>query len=560
MSHSSAPNMELCELVIDLVDGSISPERFERLDQILYHNVELQKYYVELITICGGLKQRGIDIRTALDSTCSLDPSDTVFWEIIEKDLAAREASRKDENSIVADEVRRSIYKRPTRKSVYSFLTKAAVFVLFFLVLVYMDSLLKQERSKPEVVATVAESINAKWGNMEIPYEEGNWLYADDKPLWLQEGLVKVKFEHGTEVILEAPCEFNFLSSSKMKLKQGRLCAKVTPKGHGFTVEAPGCSIVDLGTEFGVIASAEGLSEAHVLDGQVELWELKPYGRSQTPYHLQKGQMSTFTREGNIHIGSKPAQPMAFIRQMPQENMAYVPARVLDLADIVGGGNGFGAGIPDAGIDLLTGARRDTLDDIHLKTSQQFVHTSEFSFVDGVFIPGIGNHPTQIASTGLTFDQFPLTSGYFWGYISNGAWHKGDGVPYHRLVLDGRRLDSDSVSALTIHPNLGITFNLEQIRRTYPALMPVRFHARAGLSQTIAQFTKVDPVSEFWILADNEVRLRKLIRMSDGGFDIEVPLELSDGFISLAVTDGDGDISFNWAVFVNPKLDLDVRH
>ena len=74
---------------------------------------------------------------------------------------------------------------------------------------------------------------------------------------------------------------------------------------------------------------------------------------------------------------------------------------------------------------------------------------------------------------------------------------------------------------------------------------------------TVAQFLDGNQKSEFWVLVDGQVRLRKMVQMSDGGYEINIPLSSKDRFVSLAVSDGDGDTAFNWAVFVNPLIELE---
>ncbi len=53
-------------------------------------------------------------------------------------------------------------------------------------------------------------------------------------------------------------------------LDRGKLTADVPPAAQGFTIAAPGVSIVDLGTRFGVTAHGQA-TQVHVLQGSVEL-------------------------------------------------------------------------------------------------------------------------------------------------------------------------------------------------------------------------------------------------------------------------------------------------
>jgi hypothetical protein len=62
----------------------------------------------------------------------------------------------------------------------------------------------------------------------------------------------------------------------------------------------------------------------------------------------------------------------------------------------------------------------------------------------------------------------------------------------------------------------------------------------------------------FWILVDGKVRQSQPMRVSDGSFEIDVALESADRFVSLAVTEYDSGNAYNWALFLNPRLELNV--
>jgi hypothetical protein len=53
-------------------------------------------------------------------------------------------------------------------------------------------------------------------------------------------------------------------------LRRGRLVMHATVRGHGYRVETPGGTLVDLGTRFGVSVGDDGASEAHVIEGSIE--------------------------------------------------------------------------------------------------------------------------------------------------------------------------------------------------------------------------------------------------------------------------------------------------
>ena len=111
---------------------------------------------------------------------------------------------------------------------------------------------------------------------------------------------------------------------------------------------------------------------------------------------------------------------------------------------------------------------------------------------------------------------------------------------------------------MTLHPNMGLTFDLQRIRQALPGPRPVRFCARVGLSETISDFIDTRPESEVWVLLDGQVKLCQQIRLSEGAVDIQVPFEAENRFLSLSVTAVNGGVGYNWVVFVNPVIELNT--
>lgn len=408
----------LSELIIFSLEETITEEQVAELNAYIEVNPEARRFYMDFIDVHANICQT-VDL---FELICPSSESEGILHEVVKKDLtlfairhdlieadAVREKARSTaekafEKFMVerqrnqTDDLEKLRPKTSIPERTFSFLLKIAAILMFALALIYMDFLLKRKRPLPQAVAMLEESIHAKWADMETPFEEGNWLYTGDEPMRLQEGLVKVKFDHGAEVILEAPCEFNFLSADKMKLDLGRLCAKVSQKGHGFTVAAPGCSIIDLGTEFGVIVTNEGLSEAHVLDGQVELWEERPSGRGKTPYRLHKGQMGSFNRQGDVRIESRPAQPTAFVRSLdreaPKTNYVRKPAKTPGLVAHWNFNEGTGVTAADSSGNML---HATLMPDSSGATMPQWI-PGPIGFGNALHFSNVNNDPTQPAN------------------------------------------------------------------------------------------------------------------------------------------------------------------
>ena len=82
-------------------------------------------------------------------------------------------------------------------------------------------------------------------------------------------GTLELVTARGARIVIEAPAEFRFESSQRLRMMRGRLAADVPPSAKGFTVVTPSGDAVDLGTRFGVDVPANGPAEIHVFQGEV---------------------------------------------------------------------------------------------------------------------------------------------------------------------------------------------------------------------------------------------------------------------------------------------------
>jgi hypothetical protein len=92
-----------------------------------------------------------------------------------------------------------------------------------------------------------------------------------DEPLKLDKGMVEIQMNDGTVALIEAPAEIRLENKNQIFLIQGKLTARVPRQAIGFIVRTPSASVVDYGTEFGVLVDQYANTEAHVLKGQVEM-------------------------------------------------------------------------------------------------------------------------------------------------------------------------------------------------------------------------------------------------------------------------------------------------
>lgn len=218
----------------------------------------------------------------------------------------------------------------------------------------------------------------------------------------------------------------------------------------------------------------------------------------------------------------------------------------LDLADMVGGGNGSGGGIYRQGIDARTGAvqTRDlgALDNVLTNT---LVRTKS-EFIDGVFIPDgeNGKAVITVSTTGVTVTGLPKTSSAAWDVIRNGPV-----ASQHSPELGGIDFTKDGHRLLGLHANAGITFDLAAVRLASHQT-EMRFTAKLGYFGASG-----GNHADAWVFLDGK-RIAEYTQLTreKGLQDINLELPVDARFLTLISTDGGNGYGHDQVGFGDPKL------
>jgi len=382
-------------------------------------------------------------------------------------------------------------------------------------------------------MAEIVSGLAAKWANASGPTDRGTHLGRG--PWHLVEGIAEIRMASGTEVVLRAPCRFSLEGENQVFLTSGGLTARVPDRARGFKVSTDHVEVTDMGTEFGVIAEADGHVEAHVFVGEVMVVPDRT-APSASAVRLGTGMAAAVSATGSISKG--PAAEERFIRKMPEGPTAASPGRRLDLADVVGGGNGFGSGTLDQGLNPDDGqiVQSPALRPSKARRSGYIILLGS-RYVDGVFTPNVRSGGIAVTSTGLVFAGCPETDGTYCGGIVNGAGMGAVGQGRHALLgrLRGKAYGTGGAPAIRIHPNAGITFDLERIRRDNPGVAILAMRGLCGISETIPG--RPASPTDFWVLIDGQVRFHHRAEPSDlRTASIEVPIDARSHYLTLATT------------------------
>ena len=186
----------------------------------------------------------------------------------------------------------------------------------------------------------------------------------------------------------------------------------------------------------------------------------------------------------------------------------------------------------------------------------QYKLAPELDYIDGIFVPDGENGPVQISSAGHQFANCPDTDNHFWGGIVNSGniIDPSRAMAYHPMVLGEQRYGSLMQPGIFVHANIGITFDLDNIRNSMPGVKINRFTARLGIEDSESNISK----SKFWVLVDGKIRFQMLSEDLLRDFkDISVQLAPNDHFLTLVTTDGADGNGHDWCIFAMPALELE---
>ena len=415
-------------------------------------------------------------------------------------------------------------------------------------------------------VATVSDQVDVKWNNQSEALETGDILFTNRPAYTFDAGYLKLNSSRGVDILIEAPASFQVLAEDRISLKYGKIYAKVPNKGIGFSIYTDSAKVIDLGTEFGVEVDGNGDTSIHVIKGKTML--IADRNSSTVTMEILKGQAKKVSAY-NQSIHDIDCEDKLFVRDIQSEkNYVWHGQNSISLADIVGGGNGFNGGVLESGIDFISGQITRKLEDGNIKYgTEKCVPVTDLSYVDGVFTPGIMKDNIITSDGSITF-SFPETTGYYWGNVINGAYHVGYKVLKHSLVLNGTAYGTNKNHAISMHPNLGITFDLDAIRKDYPELTLGNFKSLIGISETARKYAQemkhslvyreenFNSMVEFWVVIDGKKCIRKKMTDLDKAIQLDVPIGKDSRYLTLAVLGQNGTVSFCWSLFGDPKIEI----
>ena len=581
MNKPSAYELRIIELIERSKDGPLEAGALQEFNHLLEHNADARRCYIEaIINMSTFGRYSGLSSIHMATHDDVVSVTKETFHGVVVKDLAEsaiRDAldEQSDDESVSSGSAKTiRHHEQYTRRNFFLGLAKAVAVLVFAALAVYLDRILWDHMADSPIpfVARVQDQIDTVWDQtLEYPFDDGRMREGRYR---LTRGMVEVHLDRGAEIVVEGPAEWSLDDIDRMNLHFGKIYVTVPQEAIGFTVDSSAARVVDLGTEFGLEVWRNGVTDVYTYEGKVQL-----VGRSSREINetviVSANEAKQVDHSGQT-ISRLAFDARKFVRQFNSQSNFVWRGKDINLADIVGGGNGFGSGQLGHVIDLNTGEvipkvyyeQPDDgreLEKTYYNDQQIFVPTDSLPFVDGLFVPDGGTDTVQITKSGLHFNRFSDTSGITFCDVANGGRIFHSVTRMSDLKLDGEICGTADVPAIYMHANLGVTFDLAAIRRWIGGVKKiVRFTSRCGLSESIfddrVYQTHKDlvPEADFWVLVDGRVVFegKDIGLQTNGSVDINVTLDQTNRYLTLAVTEG-MNAAFDWGLFVKPVLELE---
>lgn len=192
-----------------------------------------------------------------------------------------------DTNQFVDGVERRLSWRRWRQRAV----AVAALFAIAFIPAFYF----MQQGSVQATMATLLQADGVTWSDVALG--DGSALMPGAS-VEIDKGMLELELDGRGRLIVEGPARLDFPEVGRAILHQGRVVMRATEKGHGYQIETPQGTIIDLGTEFGVTVGNDGLVETHVIDGSIEA----------IPSH---GERVTLIRDDALKMGPDGSEAIA---------------------------------------------------------------------------------------------------------------------------------------------------------------------------------------------------------------------------------------------------------
>ena len=330
---------EIHRLAMARADGSILAEDEARLEELVLENPRARELFAEYLLQSASLRT----------------------WAAAKTEVHAAkdaQASREDVHSPWVTLRRFHPRHHPLRFGA----TVLSLTLIFWLAFLYFVAPRQDEHpfargdGDPVFVAELSGMFEAVWADENFAPHRGSFL-VEGRKLELKQGLAEVTFRTGVRVTLQGPVSVELQGIDQLAVTKGAITARVPPGAEGFTAMAPQLSVVDLGTEFGLLVAEDGVADVHVFEGAVRLER----NNGTRLVLLREGQNASVTSEGELLESQRNTADM-FVRVLPSQrrrllvpNGSFESPQLPELGSHAIGAEGWQATAQDSGVAASPG-------------------------------------------------------------------------------------------------------------------------------------------------------------------------------------------------------------
>ena len=182
------------------------------------------------------------------------------------------------------------------------------------------------EEAQPELlagefVARVTGSKDCKLVGTAVSFQTGDVLRQGQR-IELASGFAEITFDSGAQVLLEGPASLDVNSAWEAALRKGTLKASVPSEAIGFRISSPSVDVVDLGTEFSMIAEESGATEVFVLKGAVQAAPVLASAAAPQKILLKEAEARRFAKTGTSEVTDRERKARRFARAIALERFS----------------------------------------------------------------------------------------------------------------------------------------------------------------------------------------------------------------------------------------------
>ncbi len=251
-----------------LLDGSLSPEQKQAMQDRLEADAGFRRFYLEYIKVHTML--RGEMEGRQLDGLPP-DIEGIQAFQAEDSDADHVRSTGHDRSTAQAHDIapdRKAAGPSPLRFPGVSRYLSIAAGLLIATALLYLAS--QQFNSHRHTLATVTDSHEAHWEPVASTRSANSEMLAAGE-YDLRVGQLELTFSDGTVATLDGPARFALNAADHLHLSRGRVYVIAREGTSGFRVSTPDALAVDLGTEFGVTYDRGLVTQVHVFKGAVNL-------------------------------------------------------------------------------------------------------------------------------------------------------------------------------------------------------------------------------------------------------------------------------------------------